>query len=229
MSRKKAMTTTAEPVHGLQIAAGALGFAAEFASTEKTRYYLSGVYVEPCPAGGVLAVATDGRRMIAIYDANGRIERPAILRAQRNFLAGCRRRPMDIVTADTIARRFIACQMPTSSKSESAFGLIEEIDGTFPDWRKAIPATIPQSRAPVAFQARYLGAFDGLMRAGGRLGGIAILSDSLSGAAIVYPASPVALPWIGVVMPIAGTQSLSEYPEWLGLAQKPARATRRAA
>lgn len=40
-------------------------------SKNETRYYLNGVYVEPCEAGGVILVSTDGRRMIVLRDRAG--------------------------------------------------------------------------------------------------------------------------------------------------------------
>lgn len=40
-------------------------------SKDECRYYLNGVYVEPCEAGGVILVSTDGRRMIVIRDRKG--------------------------------------------------------------------------------------------------------------------------------------------------------------
>lgn len=40
-------------------------------STEKTRYYLNGVLIEPCPIGGVNLVATNGHLIIAVHDKDG--------------------------------------------------------------------------------------------------------------------------------------------------------------
>lgn len=50
-------------------------------STEETRYYLCGVYVEPNPlhGGGAIAVATDGHTLAARRCAEGRADRSAIL------------------------------------------------------------------------------------------------------------------------------------------------------
>ncbi|RCK40460.1 hypothetical protein [Thalassospira xiamenensis] len=46
----------------------------QFVSTEKTRYYLNGVYIEPHKDGGVLLIATDGHSMAVIRDATARFE-----------------------------------------------------------------------------------------------------------------------------------------------------------
>lgn len=40
-------------------------------SKEETRYYLNGVFVEPCAEGGVLLVATDGHCLLVFHDEHG--------------------------------------------------------------------------------------------------------------------------------------------------------------
>lgn len=40
-------------------------------SKEERRYYLNGVHVAPCDAGGALLVATDGRRLVVLRDPHG--------------------------------------------------------------------------------------------------------------------------------------------------------------
>ena len=42
-----------------------------FISTEATRYYLNGFYVERDPVKGVRIVATDGHRLVVFHDADG--------------------------------------------------------------------------------------------------------------------------------------------------------------
>lgn len=63
-----------------------------FASTEETRYYLNGVLVEPHPDGGVLLVATDGHRMVAIKDDEGETNGTWICAAPSEITAVCRKR-----------------------------------------------------------------------------------------------------------------------------------------
>lgn len=47
--------------------------------TEETRYYLTGVHVEPAPGGGALMVATDGRGMLVARDPHGFVPAPMIV------------------------------------------------------------------------------------------------------------------------------------------------------
>lgn len=210
---------------GLSIAAGVLGFAAEFASQEETRYYLNGVYVEPAQEG-VVAVATDGHRLIVVHDPSGRIERPAILRAERSVWAKCRTKWGGTIAADGLGARsashpILAKLIPTKGSIESV--ILDEIDGTFPEWRKIMPVDFPAGGVLPAFQSRYLGAFDGLARVGGRTGGVQVIARGKSDPAVVVPASGSAWPWIGVLMPIRGDDPPAAYPAWLGLAQKKVR------
>lgn len=49
------------------------------ASTEETRYYLNGVFVEPCVYGGVTLTATDGHVLVCIRDLDGSADESAIV------------------------------------------------------------------------------------------------------------------------------------------------------
>lgn len=48
-------------------------------SKEEMRYYLNGVLIEPCPEGGALLVATDGRRMLAFRDPDAHVTESAVV------------------------------------------------------------------------------------------------------------------------------------------------------
>lgn len=65
----------AEPKFGhdrkVSLSARVFGAALLAVSTEETRFYLNGVYVSPCAAGGVTAVATNGHLLVAIHDPSG--------------------------------------------------------------------------------------------------------------------------------------------------------------
>lgn len=216
---------SAEQTPGLRIAAGVLGFAAEFVSHEETRYYLNGVYVEPAKEG-VIAVATDGHRLIAVSDPAGFVDRPVILRAERNVWAKCRSKHDAVLTVNAFGSKeksgaILARLSPSKGATESV--VLDEIDGTFPDWRKVIPTDFPTSGVMPAFQGRYLAAFDALARVGGHTGGVRVVARGPSEAAVVTPASSSAWPWLGVVMPIRGDDPPTAFPAWLGLAQKKVR------
>ncbi|MBP8297855.1 MAG: hypothetical protein KAX84_17215 [Burkholderiales bacterium] len=209
----------------LRIDAGVLGFAAEFISTEETRYYLNGVYVEPAKEG-VLAVATDGQRLIVVTDPKGFIARPAILRAERGVWAKCRTKYAALLTVEALGRQetpqpILAKIIPEKGPAETV--IFDEIAGTFPEWRRVVPTDFPKTGVIPAFKGRYLAAFDGLARVGGRSGGVRVVSRGLREPAVVLPASGSAWPWLGVLMPIHGDDLPSAYPAWLGLAEKKIR------
>lgn len=66
--------------------ANAALIAAIAVSTEETRYYLNGVHVEPNRNGGVNLVATDGHRMMVVYDQHGFTSEPMIVRIPQRKL-----------------------------------------------------------------------------------------------------------------------------------------------
>jgi len=105
-----------------------------FVSKDETRYYLHGVYVEPCASGGVAIVATDGLRMFVSYDPAGSIERPAILKADKSTLSACKK-------ADRIVRTDGEHADLLKDGRVCGVSLLLEVDGTFPDYQRVIPQT----------------------------------------------------------------------------------------
>lgn len=122
-----------------------LAAAATCVSSEETRYYLKGVFVtphtDPQTGKGVLMVATDGRRLAAIYDREGTAPRSAILSMDWKSkalkpvprVAGCR------LYVDLGAKQAKLVN-PDYSDEPFAVDMISEIDGTFPDFRRVLPA-----------------------------------------------------------------------------------------
>ena len=215
---------TAQERPALQISAGLLGFAAELSSQEGTRYYLNGVYVEPCAEGGVTATATDGHRLISIRDPDGHIDRPLILRAAKPFLAECRRYPTTPVIARELSVRFIAERIPQKRGQRAGYGIVETIDGTFPNWRALVPQKMPDESVVTPIRARYLSAFAGLAGADRHSGAIMVVSGTKDGPSFVFPASKGVFDWVGIVMPMRGDDIPSSLPAWLGLPSAEARA-----
>lgn len=139
-----------------EISANALRAAATFISAEETRYYLNGVYVSSVPSGGVICIATDGRRIAAVYDQHGVAEREAILRMDWGAKslktmkgeAVPRRVEFELgehAATDPVAARVMAKRglIKGTDKLDAGVygGLAEvaEVDGTFPDYRRVIP------------------------------------------------------------------------------------------
>lgn len=127
--------------------------AASFAmSSEETRYYLKGVCIEISAANGILAIATDGHRLIAMQAA------PAsqAITGDREIII-----PAETVKRIKINRRFsdgILRDMGNGQWQIEHDGQIyafQPIDGSFPAWRRVLPKhSTPGERA--YFNADYV-------------------------------------------------------------------------
>ena len=198
-------------------------------SKEETRYYLNGVFVEPCKAGGVTMTATDGRRLLCIHDETGHADESAIVRLTPEAFKACKpgkddaRRTVTIDGASATIHSFgHADDAPAVPVAVSATC---RVDGTFPDWRRIIPAPEMKEGATLAamaanFNGQYLSAFakvagelethiDGhasrkasIMRVVG--------TDSGSPALILFSAN---IPAFGVLMPVRGDGATAA-PDW---------------
>lgn len=218
------------------IAAGCVGFAALHCYADPGRDYLKGVLVEPCPAGGVIAVATDGHTLIAFHDPDGSAPRPAILRCDAGLLALMRERPdaplssTDCLEPGLVARLslFHACDDEDELEpSVDAAGFAEVMEGDFPAWRRAVPASVPSGASPApSIQARFYGRFAGPARWNARVENAALLvRQNGRGPALVLPGFSVGgKPWIGCVMPME-CDPPEMLPAWLGETGKRERAS----
>jgi hypothetical protein len=126
-------------------------------STESTRYYLNGVFIEPHPCGGTYLVATDGHRMIVAYDPQGETDGRHIVPAPRDLLRQTiRKRARGISLGD--ARRIVATgnavQVRSGGDIVASFA-IEAIDGVFPDWSRVVPA-MPEHGSASAHNPAYV-------------------------------------------------------------------------
>lgn len=127
-----------------------------FASTEATRYYLNGVLLT-VDANGAEYVATDGHRLAA-----RRIDLPKD--AERNTLVGSWIIPLDICKGFKFTKHGVADGTAHDAGNgeiklvgpDSTARLFKPIDGTFPDWRRVVPAEISGSLEHLAFNGAYL-------------------------------------------------------------------------
>lgn len=106
--------------------------AARFVSTEETRYYLRGVYVQRAATGGLLYTATCGHLLIHIHDATAEMEGGA--------------RIVGITKPKFPAAWFKSASLQwksgvLSSDDNTLLMPAHEVDGTFPDYTRIIPAT----------------------------------------------------------------------------------------
>ena len=209
-----------------------------FASTEQTRYYLCGVLVEPHPDGGVLLVATDGHRMVAIRDDEGETNGTWICAAPREILALCRKpakrfefAPGHIHFVDTITYVTAVSFCPDADKEQEwadpskidkhhlGIAYAPPIDGTYPDWRVVFRrSNQSESSSYVNLNGEFLADFSRAAK---------ILSGGMTSAitlTLLAPADPVLVnvetiegKIAGLLMPMRGAGERQSVPDWLGI------------
>lgn len=114
-------------------------------STEKTRYYLNGAYIEPHATGkGVIMTATDGHTLLSAYDEDGDMggSSPVIVGVNAAMLKACVNRDFNTrltIDGDGTAIVYDVMGHAEQSHEESCRQYKAIIDGTFPDWRRIVP------------------------------------------------------------------------------------------
>ena len=194
-----------------------LNAAAICAHRESTRYYLNGVLVEPSP-DGLLLVATDGNRLICLHHecevvdpvppfiiplrmCSHKVRRVSLFDRKRKAdanLAG-----LDIENGIIrISHDGMTAEMP-------------EIDGTYPQWRKAIPDTLNGEASTV--NGQYLYDFQRIKKIFGD-NNVPAVSHNGQKAIIVHLGAMVK--GFGVLMPVRTDAPKWEMPEWATEAQR---------
>jgi len=182
------------------------------AGKKDVRYYLNGVYFESSP-NGLIAVATDGHRLLAINLPNDHHEGVSAIvpRALIEIAVKTKSPCIDISIENDIAT--------LSSAGQSTSGALTE--GKFPDYRRVIPEKASGERI-ADFNNEYLVDFDkiGKLLQGGELA--RVVQNGLS-AAMVHFSDENA---IGVVMPMRkeAIEGASYRPTWLELNNAPLQA-----
>lgn len=120
-----------------------------FAAQNDIRYYICGINVRPCAQGGVMLAATDGHRLVAIYDETGKAEREVTLRF--NVPRAVTKFPARVLIE---GKRLVIRSNDTELFVQAGDA---EIDGKFPDWLKVVPDFSKLTLGlPGAYNAKYL-------------------------------------------------------------------------
>lgn len=139
----------------LNVHAKAIAAAAICAAKDDVRYYLNGVYFEPCDTGGVHVVATDGHRMLHILDPDGTCNAPVILAFDPQAVTKMKQARAERVKVSARDDEVIAELTGIKHISYAT-----RIDGTYPKWRAVVPATLPETSCPmIAIDGAYLADF----------------------------------------------------------------------
>lgn len=193
---------------------------------EETRYYLCGVHLEISAAHGVLAIGTDGHRLIAMKaaPANGHIA-PDPLEITI---------PADTVKRIKINKRFsdgILRHMGTGQWQIEHDGQINAFTpiflGSFPAWRRVLPKhTAPGERAH--FNPAYVMDMQKAGEVYEKGAAAAIITDGHNPAWCRWDS--VSVPGFGIIMPIRlSAEALVMTPPAWAVAQAPAPAAEQAA
>lgn len=178
-----------------------------FASTEETRYYLRGVCVTVTERA-TLYVATDGQRLLAHRD-----ELPDT--ADANTLLGEWILPREAIAALKAGKHNDAITLTQFSEGKLLLGesIVSPIDGTFPDWRRSVPA--PLSPEDTNDRPQFNGAYVAdFAKAAKILFGNSLLpffhyAKAINPAAVTFGTHQT----FGVLMPLRAAQP----DEWSGL------------
>lgn len=135
-------------------------------STEETRYYLNGVFVEPHVDGGVVMTSTDGHRLISVYDRAGEASASAIVKLPADAIKACKPGKGDVGRFLKIKGNEARIVTIDSSGAEKPVSIASDfvIDGTFPDWRRVLPRGPFTTLGVAAFNAAYFQGLSGLAK-----------------------------------------------------------------
>jgi hypothetical protein len=171
--------------------------AARFASTEETRYYLRGVYVQRAATTGLLYTATCGHRLIHIHDADAEMDGDAriIGITKPKFPAAWFKVSFLLWENGVLKSDDNTLMMPAA-----------EVDGTFPDYTRIIPATTSGETAH--FNYAYLAEYEDASKKSG-FGHIFVHHNGDNPALITFQEAPA----IAVLMPMRADKVSSERPD----------------
>lgn len=151
----------------IKVSAELFALSYEAVSSEETRYYLNGVFVQPHHDNGAFLVSTDGHRMVVVHDATAEVSQSAIitlpkfavqqLAPRKGFRLETKSLVVDVdaKTATLVAETANKEGMITRTENiVTAHNVI--IDGTFPDWKKVCPKGEMESAGVVGMNSRYV-------------------------------------------------------------------------
>ncbi len=170
--------------------------AAAFASTEQTRYYLRGVYVQHAAGGGLLYTATDGHRLFHAHDMNATMDGD-------NRIVGIEKPKFTAAWFKVDSLNWDDGILSAADKSLLLPAL--EVDGSFPDYTRIIPSKPSGDLAH--FNYSYLGEVEQVAKKS-NLGAIFVHHNGGDPALITFQTSAA----VAVLMPLRTDQIESSPP-----------------
>lgn len=198
-------------------------------STEETRYYLNGVYVQRAIDGaGALLVSTDGHRLLCVRDESATGDIPeggvivsAVPAQVRSFKTSKQGRvdmtPLTLTLSDSKHAPAMDCELSEGDRPLGSIYL-HKIDGTFPDWRRVVPVINDEPQQTGNFNAAYVSDFADVgvelskCIGGGRVTSMTMLCQRADAPALVrWDAAPA----FGVLMPLRVNADEIAMPAWM--------------
>lgn len=193
---------------------------AGFVSSEETRYYLKGVFIHAHPVKGVYMVATDGHRLMIAHDENATTTLdPVIVALDKATLNATKCAARGEPNARLLEiHGHGEVRVLAGAPDERAPVAIQHraiVDGTFPDYRRVIPAPAEDAGTPW-FNPAYVQDFAKAAQEISKLRGVKDAAFRLTGTnncpclVQFLNASHI----FGVLMPIRGHEDVN-LPDWL--------------
>ena len=187
-----------------------LAAASLFASKDMYRYYLNGVLIEPDPLGGVFLVATDGHRMVVFRDPEGMTDKPHILPVSKRLFNACKfsaKAGERELIADGDLIHLYEKQNEDEPDARIDVSIYCEIDGTFPDWRRAFQEIkVGMQGVSDSVNHTLLAAFSSMIKAA-----YGTKADALPIRLVQFGPAPMLIlheqrDWFGLLMPLRSKQ-----------------------
>lgn len=180
-------------------------------STDPLRPQLQGVQVEPCPAGGVYIVATDGHRLALGLDREATVEGGMLAGGViLPIPKGCLAKLKEGGRSAPPAVRFGA---PGTFSLGGVAYPCAPIAGPFPDWRRVLPGREGLAPPSAFFDASYLADFGKIAKGfGKRTSFLRLVSADPTGPAWVDIGVP---DWRGVLMPVRRSDTAPAFASFL--------------
>lgn len=169
------------------------------ASTEETRYYLNGIFIQPDPDGGVFITATNGHTLMSFHDPEGSAPEKGLLvhyGTKMTFAKKCkitnahaRNHICRPITEDvrfravfrtendhTIKASIVCGEIGSDWDGQEAIEVHAEnlhIDGTFPDWIRVVPVHNPlEKQGCASYNAIILAAYQAVAKTQNNITGV---------------------------------------------------------
>ena len=174
-----------------------------FCAHKYVRYYLQGVLIESADKG-VIAVATDGHKMLVINDFDGHCEKSIIVQYSSTMATQMKKKDAGIATILRLSPDSDQLQIMLSN---GFAGPGQLIDGKYPAYNNVMPKELPtDSAARQHYDPALLTAFctaEKVLRNGSTYHGISIINGNEKACGcILYPHISDNLHARGVLMPL---------------------------